>query len=145
MSLHGSCACNNIQFIWHCDNSRLTPRACQCSYCLAHNAAYVTQAGSPVAIHINNQLFHATHQHGSHSAVFHECTKCQQVVFVSADIEGEIYAALNSQCLHQQNQLLAPVKRNFSQQSAKQKKQRWQQNWCKPTTITINNTALPNP
>jgi len=57
------------------------------------------------------------------------------VVFVTAEIDGDIYGALNANQSDDQSAVLAPVKMNFSSQSAEEKRQRWRQNGCRPVLI----------
>lgn len=136
MSITGGCSCNNIEITWHTVDHSLVPRACQCDYCLSKAAAYVTKSGTRFDVLIRSEKFHKKVQHGSNSAVFHECTNCNQVIFVTSEIEGELYGALNAIHLNSKQGFSASVKANFSSQTAEQKRERWRQNWCRPVLIT---------
>lgn len=136
MSMSGGCDCNNITVVWHTREYSHTPRACQCDYCSAKSAAYVTESGTKVEVTISNDTFHKTIQHGSNSASFHECTNCNQLVFVTAKIDGQLYGALNANLLINKQGFSAISKLTFSSQTAKQKRDRWRQNWCRPVLIT---------
>ena len=136
MSINGSCDCKNIEMVWHTDDSSIVPRACQCEYCYSRSAAYVTKPETRIEVLIRNEQFHKTVQHGSNSAVFHECANCNQVVFVTAEICGELYGALNANYLNNKLGFLAPIKTSFRTQTAEQKRERWRQNWCHPVLIT---------
>ena len=140
MSMSGSCDCNNITIVWHTDESNFIPRACQCDYCSSKSAAYVTSPGTTIDVAINNDALHNKVQHGSNSAVFHECSNCNQLVFVTSEIEGQLYGALNANNLDSKQKFSAPVKLNFSSQTAEQKRDRWRQNWCHPVLITRPST-----
>jgi len=140
MSMSGGCDCNNITVAWYTNEYNHTPRACQCDYCLSKSAAYVTESGTKIEVTINNEALHKTIQHGSNSANFHECTNCNQVVFVTAKIDGQIYGAINADVLVNKQKLSAPTKLNFSSQTAEQKRDRWRQNWCHPILITRPST-----
>ncbi len=129
MSIRGNCSCKNIQITWQLVDHSLVPRACQCDYCLSKSAAYVSKSGSRFEVHINNHKLHKIIQHGSNSADFHECGNCGQVVFVTVEIDDELYGALNANLLHNKFGFSEAVKANFSNQSAEQKIQRWCQNW----------------
>jgi len=136
MSITGGCDCSNIQITWHTVDCNLVPRACQCNYCSATLAAYVTKSGTKIVASIRNEELHKEVQHGSNSAIFHECTNCDQVVFVTSKIEGELYGALNANHLNNKFGFSASVKANFSSQTVEQKRERWRQNWCHPVLIT---------
>ena len=141
MSIAGGCDCNNIEITWHVVDYSLVPRACQCDYCLPKEAAYVTKSGTRVDVLIRNENFHKKVRHGSNSAVFHECSNCDQVIFVTSEVDGELYGALNANQLNNKFGFSAPVKANFSFQTAEQKRERWQQNWCHPVLITSKGKA----
>jgi hypothetical protein len=136
MSISGGCGCNNIKITWHTVDHSMVPRACQCDYCLSKAAAYVTKSGTRFDVLICNDKLHKEVQHGSNSAIFHECTNCGQVIFVTSDIDGEVYGALNANCLNNKLGFSASVKANFSDQTAEQKRERWLENWCHPVLIT---------
>ena len=136
MSITGGCDCNNIQITWNTVDYSLVPRACQCDYCLSKTAAYVTKSGTSFNASIRSEKHHKEVRHGSNSAVFHECTNCNQVIFVTSEIDGELYGALNANHLRNKFGFSASVKLNFSSQTAAQKRERWRQNWCYPVLIT---------
>jgi len=136
MSITGGCDCNNIEIIWHTVDCSLVPRACQCDYCSSKAAAYVTKSGTGFDVSIRSEQFHNKIQHGSNSATFHECANCDQVIFVTSEIDGELYGALNSRQLTNKFGFSTTVKLNFSSQTTEQKRERWRQNWCQPVLIT---------
>jgi hypothetical protein len=137
MSISGGCDCNNIKITWHVVDYSVVARACQCDYCLSMSAAYVTKAGTKFEVLIHREKNHRKIQHGSNSAVFHECANCNRVVFVTAEIEDKLYGALNANHLNNKFGFSASVKANFGWQTAEQKRARWRQNWCHPIRITI--------
>tara|TARA_R110001592_G_scaffold363393_1_gene687330 strand:+ start:191713 stop:191958 length:246 start_codon:yes stop_codon:yes gene_type:complete len=75
-------------------------------------------------------------QHGSNSAVFHECANCDQVIFVTTEIDGELYGAMNANHLENKFGFSSAIKVDYSAQSAQEKLARWQQNWCFPVVIS---------
>lgn len=135
MTIRGSCKCNNIEVTWHTLDYSLVPRACQCDYCFSKSAEYVTKSGTKIEVSIRNEKLHRKIQQGSNSAVFHECSNCDQLIFVTSNIDGDIYGALNAHHLNNKHGFSVSVKANFSAQTAEQKKERWRQNWCHPVHI----------
>ena len=113
----------------------LIPRACQCDYCASKAAAYVTQSGTKFDVLIHSEKLHKKIQHGSSSAVFHECGNCDQVIFVTAEINGELYGALNANHLNNKLGFSTRVEVDFSSQTAIQKQERWRKNWCHPVLV----------
>ncbi len=135
--MRGRCSCNNIELLWHTVDYSVVPRACQCDYCLAKGAAYVSKSGTAVDVLIHKAGLHRIIMHGSGAARFHECDGCGELVFVTADIDGEIYGALNAGCLNNKLGFPAPVAADFSDDTREQKRERWRQNWCHPVRITL--------
>ena len=143
MSLRGSCRCNNIEVLWHTVDYSIVPRACQCEYCLAKGAAYVCKSGTAVEVCIHKEQLHRISTHGSKTARFHECGHCGDVVFVTADIDGDFYGVLNALCMKNTLGFPAPVKTDFRGHSAEQKRERWRQNWCYPVAIIRSRSEMP--
>ena len=133
--MYGSCNCKNIEIQWQTIDLSLVPRACQCSYCLAKGAAYVSKTRSSFQAIIHNERCYAKVQQGSRSAIFHECTNCDVVVFVTAQINGDVYGALNANCLLNKVGFSTPIITDFGTESVTQKQHRWAKNWCLPVII----------
>lgn len=136
MPLRGACRCKNLQLSWQTVDYSVVPRACQCAYCVAQGAAYVSKSGSAFSARIAHPTQYRVVTHGSGLAQFHECTHCSDLVFVSVDIDGDCYGAINSRCLVNPRGFADAVPFDFSGQSDEQKQQRWRQNWCSPVRIT---------
>ena len=132
MSLRGACRCNNICLTWKNIDFSLVPRQCGCNYCSVRSAAYVSKSGSAVSVSIRNRALYRVSNHGSGQAGFHECAHCGDVVLVSAEIDDELYCAINVNCLQDRHRFPAPVQINFSNQSPELKLARWRDNWCYP-------------
>ena len=131
MSMRGNCRCRNIEVRWQITDYSLVPRACPCIYCQQKSAAYVSKSGSRFAVVIHNDALHKTRQNGSHQARFHECANCGDVVFVTAEIEGETFGALNAGCLHNRCGFPAPLPIDNTAQTAQERLARWHQHWCR--------------
>jgi hypothetical protein len=132
LSITGGCRCNNLRVTWHTKDYSGVPRACVCDYCRARGAAYVSKSGTAVEVRIHNKRRHAIVTHGSHSAEFHECGACGDLVVVTAQIDGETYGALNARCLDNKHGFAAAVAIDYSGHTTEQKRLRWRQNWCSP-------------
>ena len=137
MALYGSCRCRNIEIRWQIIDLSLVPRACQCDYCRCRAAAWVSKSGSRFDATIRNSDLHREVTHGSGRARFHECSNCEEAVFVTAELDGELYGVLNANCLQNPQGFWSPVTTEFGTQSAEQKMERWRQNWCYPVRIII--------
>ncbi len=129
MSIYGQCSCGNLKIKWNCIDYSMSPRACQCEYCLSHNAAYVSKPGSVFELSVKDETQHKIVTQGSNTAFFHECSYCQSVVAVTAEIDGELYGIINANILSNKFEFAASVKTNFDGQTKQDKQKRWQQNW----------------
>jgi hypothetical protein len=138
--MRGSCKCKNIKIHWQTVDYSLVPRKCQCQYCKEKDAAYVSKSGSRIDVYIHNERMHNTLRHGTNCAIFHECGNCGELVFVTANIDGEIFGALNANCMKNGLGFAAAIETNFSEQTAEEKKERWRKNWCHPVLITSQGT-----
>lgn len=136
MSIRGGCKCNNIQILWHTVDRSLVPRECQCDYCLSRSISYVSKSGTRVEISIHNESLHHLRQQGTRSATFHECGNCGELVFVTSEIDGELYCTLNSNCISNPFGFGASVRMEVHNQTAAERINRWRQNWCRPVLIT---------
>ncbi len=135
MGVYFSCRCKNIEIDWQLTDRSLVPRSCQCSYCVSKGAAYISKSGSKFSVRIHNNKLHRTVQHGSNSAIFHECGHCDSLVFVTVEIDGDLYGAVNSKCVGTDLQFAEAIKTHFEDQSPESKQLRWRQNWCCPVSI----------
>ena len=135
MGMRGRCECGNIEVDWQVVDYSLAPRACQCDYCRERGAAWVSKSGSRFTATVHRPEQHRVATHGSGRARFHECTHCGQPVFVTAEIDGDLYGVLNAGCLRNPQGFPLPVEMDFSGQDPDQKRERWQRNWCGPVRL----------
>ena len=135
MTIRGNCSCNNISLSWQNFDLSLVPRKCDCDYCRVRDAAYVSKSGTAVELTIRKADMYNVTRHGSKQADFHECTFCRDVVMVTAAIQGNLYGALNVNCLHGRERFVEPVVVDFSGQAPHEKLERWMANWCQPVRI----------
>lgn len=134
MEIHGSCDCGNIKIIWNVNEPPRVPRTCQCEYCTAQQASYVSTPGSGFSATICHPEHHRIIHQGTETADFHECSACNRLVFVASNIEGGIYGVINSRCLHDLN-LDNPVNTHFTQESTQTRLARRRRSWCYPVVI----------
>ena len=100
------------------------------------SAAYVSKSGTKVDILIRKKEMHRIHRQGTKTADFHECANCNDLVGVTARIDGDLYGALNANCLSNPQGFSPGVALDVSDLPAQAKLDRWRQNWCHPMVIT---------
>lgn len=137
MGITGGCRCGNITVSWQTRDYSVVPRACQCDYCASRSASYVSKSGTRFEVLIRQGSQHRCVHHGSRSASFHECGHCNELVFVSAELDGTCYGVLNSHCLNNSLGFSPSRATHFSDQTAEQMQERWRRNWCGPIYITV--------
>lgn len=135
VSLHGGCRCNNLRVTWRTTDYSVVPRACQCDYCRANSATWVSKSGTAIELRILDESLHSVVTQGSRSAEFHECGGCGELVLVTARIDGEVYGALNAKRVDNRFGFAPAVAIDYAGQTAEQKRQRWRDNWCSPVRV----------
>ena len=132
--MRGSCRCENISFHWAVESVPAPPRACQCSYCAAIGAAYVSVPATAIQVFIADENNHSIVRHGTETASFHECTRCGELVLVTSEINSVVYGVINARCLTgAELQLALPM--NIGEETTLARFVRRQKNWCSPVVI----------
>jgi len=134
----GYCNCKNLKVTWDLRDLSLTPRACQCDFCLSHNVQWLSKSGSKFELSINLFANYEAVQTGTKSAVFHKCSYCQTIIATTVTIDRIHYGAVNLNCLNQKHRFPKARPTIFDNvKSANERKIIWQQNWCSPATINM--------
>lgn len=97
----GGCACGAITYFLHCnqDLDELTPRACQCEFCLPRAASYVSAAGARLEVRVRDLRYLYAHVFGTYTADFMHCGRCNHLVYVSSEIDGRVRGLVLAQSL----------------------------------------------
>ena len=101
MLLTGRCHCGNIgiELDWDGDPPRVPARACGCSFCVKHGGVWTSNPASRLRVRIRNRSLVSKYAFGTRTATFHFCTQCGIVPFVSAEIDGRLYAVVSVNAL----------------------------------------------
>ena len=129
-TLRGGCHCGAIRlaFVTALDLHRVAPRACDCSFCTRHAAAYVSDPHGKLAIASAADAVHAYRQ-GSGAADFLTCSHCGVLVGVVFASGGSVFGAVNVRCLDDAADFAQTVAASPQQLSAEEKVLRWTQLW----------------
>lgn len=129
-TLHGSCHCGRlrIEFSTNQDPADFTPRACDCSFCRKHGAAYVSDPAGRLSVSTREGALRKYRQ-GSDSADFLVCGECGVLVAVIFEHDGRIHGAVNAGCLDGDTGFMAPVPASPQTLSAEEKISRWLKLW----------------
>lgn len=130
-TLEGRCHCGAITLDFSTTRrpADTAPRACDCSFCRAHGAAWVSDPAAQLIIeaHLPERL--CRYRQGSESAQFLLCRDCGVLVAVMFDDGDRYYAAVNLRCLEARDAFAAPVSASPQRLSKEDKVARWRQAW----------------
>lgn len=141
-TVHGGCHCGgvHIEFTTHAAPAGTTPRACDCSFCRKHGAAYVSDPAGRLRITATTPgVLHAYHQ-GSNTARFQLCGRCGVLVAVLFEHDGQTYGAVNAGCLDEPALFGAPVAASPQRLSPEEKVTRWLRVWV-PDVQVVDTTG----
>lgn len=98
MSIQGRCHCRNIsyQLDWPHNADVIPSRTCSCSFCTVHGASYTSHSKARLSASIRATEEHSIYRFGTETADFHVCSTCGCVPFVTFEIDGQIYAVVNT-------------------------------------------------
>jgi len=130
-TVHGSCHCGGVQveFSTSKELARTTPRACDCSFCQKHGAAYVSDPSGRLRITVAEPDALHSYRQGSKTARFQLCGRCGVLVAVVFEHQGNIYGAVNVGCLDERSLFGTPVPASPQQLTPEEKVSRWLQVW----------------
>lgn len=130
ITLHGSCHCGRlrIEFSTGQDPTDFTPRACDCSFCRKHGAAYVSDPAGRLSVSAHQGALRKYRQ-GSDTADFLLCGQCGVLVAVVFEHTGHLYGAVNTGCLDEDNGFMVAVPASPQMLSADEKVSRWLKLW----------------
>ena len=142
MSVHkysGGCDCGNISVEMQLtiDPASYQPRACDCSFCRKHGAAYVTDAQGKVVISVKDGSELRKHRNGSELADFLICKRCGVLVGGLSQGSHSRYATININAIDGNEDFDQPVPVSPKTLSAEEKKGRWQKLWFCDVTFNV--------
>jgi hypothetical protein len=117
------------------DPASYQPRACDCSFCRKHGAAYVTDANGKVTISVKEKSELRKHRNGSELADFLICKRCGVLIGGVFEDGGRRCATININAIDGNEDFGQPVPVSPKTLSAEQKKSRWQELWFSDVTI----------
>lgn len=131
VELRGGCHCGALWLVYHTalPIAETAPRACDCSFCRMHGAAYVSDPVGALTIRVSAVDCLQSYRHGSEAALFRLCGRCGVLVAVTYEQDGRDYAAVNAGCLDERDGFAASVDASPQRLSREQKIDRWTRMW----------------
>ncbi len=129
--LTGACHCGrlHVQFDTKHAPASVHPRACDCSFCRKHQAAYVSDNQGRLTFIIHDPAAMQRYQQGSEAADFMLCNRCGVLLGVVFSDDQRIYGAVNYQCLDERDHFATEQIASPQTYSADEKLQCWRQLW----------------
>nr|WP_199044970.1 hypothetical protein [Dyella sp. ASV24] len=138
MLLQGKCHCGNIAFslTWEPDPVDIPARACDCSFCTRHGAAWTSHPEGVLKVTVRDPSLVSRYAFGTGTADFHVCARCGVVPLVTCHAEGNLYAVVNVNTLDDiEPSMLQHRPASFSEEDVAEKLTRRQRNWIANVTI----------
>lgn len=135
-TLRGGCHCGRVEvhFDTGLEPATLHPRACDCSFCRKHGAAWVSDAAGCLRVTAGESASLHEYRQGSGQARFLLCGHCGVLVAVACDTtDGRLLGAVNAGCLEHVT-LGDPEVASPQRLAADEKIARWRRLWA-PATI----------
>ena len=132
MSVHGhrgGCHCGRLAFEVRLTQppSAFVPRACDCSFCRKHGAAWLSDPQGVLALRLRGEP--VRYRQGSDQAEFVACAHCAVLVAVVSEVDGRMYAAINARTLDGPDTPAAAQPASPQSLAAEQKVERWSRLW----------------
>ncbi len=94
----GACRCGGVQVEYFCRQplQEQVARECLCSFCQPRHARYLSGPAAMLRVTPADARYLYNHVHGSCSADFVHCARCNSLVFARSAIEGCDYAVVEA-------------------------------------------------
>lgn len=130
-TLHGACHCGRLRLRFHTtlELGGISPRACDCSFCTKHGAAYISDPQGRLRVEVADAAALHHYAQGSEAAKFVLCKHCGVLMGVVFEQGEQVFGAVNANCLAERASLGAAQRASPQTLSAAEKQQRWVRLW----------------
>ena len=132
MIIEGKCHCGNIAVAleWDSEPPVIPARSCGCTFCLKHGGVWTSNPLSRLAVTIRDASLVSKYAFGSRTALFHICSRCGAVPFVTSEIASQLYAVVNVNVLENiDSSCLKRAPANFDGEDVESRLSRRARNW----------------
>ena len=138
----GGCHCGQVRvaFSTALDPASIIPRACDCSFCQKHAAAYVSDSAGQLSITTRGPEALRRYQQGSSTAEFLLCDRCGVLVAVVFEHSARVYGAVNARSLEGPTGFGSPVQASPQLLTPGEKVARWLQLWVPDVELVTSGT-----
>ena len=130
-AFRGGCHCGQLRatFSTALDPASIIPRACDCSFCQKHGAAYVSDPAGQLCIAMQSSDALRRYRQGSNTAEFLLCDRCGVLVAIVFEHNARIYGAVNARSLEGPTGFASVVPASPQLLAPGEKVARWSQLW----------------
>lgn len=99
--LRGGCHCGSIAYSFETDRdtASLIPRACQCTFCTKHGAAYISDPKGRFTLNLVNRDEVSYYRFGQKTADLVICRRCGVLTNALSETDGSLQAVVNMRSL----------------------------------------------
>lgn len=135
----GGCDCGaiSVEAELRDDAGHYTPRACDCSFCVKHGAAYLSDAQGRLTIRASNHDSIRRYRQGNGNADCIFCGNCGVLAALVCRIDDRLRGTLNIRMLDDMPSFGEPASASPKRLSAEEKKERWRQMWFGDVVIDL--------
>ncbi len=134
---HGGCHCGRIVFEMTLSGpaSAFAPRACDCSFCRKHGAAWLSDADGALRVRQRGEAL--VYRQGSAQADFIACPHCAVLLLAMFEREGSVRVAVNVRALDDATEFAAEQPASPQRLAPNEKRERWTQLWFSDVRVTM--------
>lgn len=135
--VHGGCHCGNVAVQLQLSRpvQSYAPRACDCSFCRKHGAAYLSDPDGTLLLRVRQREQLGSYRQGSNAAEMLVCRTCGVLLGALYRDGAATYGVVNSRVLEAAEELGAAQPVSPQALSPQAKVQRWRQLWFARVTL----------
>ena len=135
--LHGGCHCGalTLDLTTSLIPGETAPRACDCSFCRVHGAAWISDATAQLVIQARRPDRLRRYRQGSEAAQFLLCGDCGVLVAVVFEEGDQRHAAVNAGCLDARDAFALAVPASPQALAPDEKIARWRRLWVRDVQL----------
>jgi hypothetical protein len=97
MKITGTCHCGRLRYVVKLpfEGEMIPVRRCSCTFCRRHGAVYTSHPKGTLCAVVRGVSSDAAYSFATGTAVFHVCSTCGVVPFVTSQVEGTLRAVVN--------------------------------------------------
>lgn len=140
MQHKGGCHCGNLQceLVLTRPATRYEPRACDCAFCAAHGAAFVSDPDGALTISVDDATALSRYRHGTRQAEFLVCARCGVFLAVCLPQDDGLRATVNARALADFGAFGGSVSASPQRLAAEDRLARWRQLWFSNVTLSMS-------